>query len=126
MLGVILDVTIATASTAQHRPISSKMFKLVVLCALAAVAAAKPGHLLAPTLYSSAVVGSVPTSVSHQSSSVVHSAALVSPVVHSAPLLHAAPIVHTAPIVHSAYTAPLVHGYAAPGLLGHGVFAGHY
>ncbi|EDW26080.1 GL18447 [Drosophila persimilis] len=71
------------------------MFKLVVLSALLAVAAARPGHLLesSPVVYSApatttivqepylanvgSVVKSVPTSVSHQSQSVVHSSAHV-------------------------------------------------
>ncbi|XP_017773266.1 PREDICTED: cuticle protein LPCP-23-like [Nicrophorus vespilloides] len=43
------------------------MFKLVVLSALLAVVAAAPGLYTAPLAYSAAVVGSVPTSVSHQS-----------------------------------------------------------
>jgi len=68
-----------------------KMFKLVVLSALLAVAVARPGHLLesSPLVYAApaattivqenvlanvgSVVKSVPTSVSHQSQSVVHS-----------------------------------------------------
>lgn len=90
------------------------MFKLVVLSALFAltVAAPAPGLLAAHPVAYSAVVGSVPTSISHQSSSIVHSAAITSPVVHAAPLVHAAPVV-------SAYAAPAV--VAAPAL--HTVFA---
>ncbi|KAJ8958158.1 hypothetical protein NQ318_006097 [Aromia moschata] len=84
------------------------MFKLVVLSVLLAVAAARPG-LLAPAVVGHAVVGSIPTSVSHQSSSIVHSAALVSPVV-------------------TAYHTPVVAAYAAPtALVGHGLLGGlHY
>ncbi|XP_017036136.1 larval/pupal cuticle protein H1C [Drosophila kikkawai] len=122
------------------------MFKLVVLSALLAVAAARPGHLLesSPLVYAApattivqepvlakvgAVVKSVPTAVSHQSQSVVHSSAhivedVVAPVVKSTPVVSyaaAAPVVHTsyaaaAPVVHSTYAAaaPVVHStYAA-------------
>ncbi|XP_034657528.1 LOW QUALITY PROTEIN: cuticle protein 16.5 [Drosophila subobscura] len=112
------------------------MFKLFVLAALLAVAAAKPGHLAAaPLVYSApattivqesslakvgAVVKSVPTAVSHQSLTQVHSTPVVEDVVapvvrttavHSAPLVAAAPIVKTvaAPV---AYSAPLT--YSAP------------
>ncbi|XP_050742100.1 cuticle protein LPCP-23-like [Drosophila biarmipes] len=123
------------------------MFKLVVLSALLAVAAARPGHLLesSPLVYAApaattivqepvlakvgAVVKSVPTAVSHQSQSVVHSHAhvvedVVAPVVKSTPVVSyaaAAPVVHTsyaaaAPVVHATYAAPapVVHtSYAA-------------
>ncbi|KAH8239775.1 hypothetical protein KR032_007745, partial [Drosophila birchii] len=117
----------------------------VVLSALLAVAVARPGHLYeSPVVYSApaattyvqeqvlakvgAVVNSVPTSVSHQSQSVVHSSAhvvedIVAPVVKSTPVVSyaaAAPVVHTsyaaAPVVHSTYAAaaPVVHtSYAA-------------
>ncbi|KAH8300720.1 hypothetical protein KR059_000652, partial [Drosophila kikkawai] len=116
----------------------------VVLSALLAVAFARPGHLYeSPVVYSApattyvqeqvlakvgAVVNSVPTSVSHQSQSVVHSSAhvvedIVAPVVKSTPVVSyaaAAPVVHTsyaaAPVVHSTYAAaaPVVHStYAA-------------
>jgi len=117
------------------------MFKLIVLTALFALAAAKPSYLHAPALISPAVtkivqpppvvystpehvgsvVSSIPTGVSAHSSSVVHSTgAVVTPVitpVHktvvAAPVVHAAPIVH-APIVHKTYAAPLAyHSYAA-------------
>ncbi|EDW99928.1 cuticle protein LPCP-23-like [Drosophila yakuba] len=111
------------------------MFKLVVLSALLAVAAARPGHLLesSPLVYAApaattivqepvlakvgAVVKSVPTAVSHQSQSVVHSHAhvvedVVAPVVKSTPVVSyaaAAPVVHTsyaaAPVVHTSYAA---------------------
>ncbi|TDG48093.1 hypothetical protein AWZ03_005510 [Drosophila navojoa] len=115
------------------------MFKLVVLSALLAVAAARPGNLYeSPLVYTApaativqepvlakvgAVVKSVPTSVSHQSQSVVHSSAhvvedIVAPVVKSTPVVSyaaAAPVVHTsyaaAPVVHTTYAAaaPVVH-----------------
>ncbi|XP_001352552.3 uncharacterized protein [Drosophila pseudoobscura] len=125
------------------------MFKLVVLSALLAVAAARPGHLLesSPVVYSApatttivqepylanvgSVVKSVPTSVSHQSQSVVHSSAhvvqdVVAPVVKT----YAAPVVHTsyaaaAPVYQTTYAAaaPVVHtSYAAAAP----VVAGHY
>ncbi|XP_033160022.1 cuticle protein 12.5 [Drosophila mauritiana] len=121
------------------------MFKLFVLAALLAVAAAKPGHLAAaPLVYSApatttvvqepvlakvgAVVKSVPTAVSHQSLTQVHSTPVVEDVVapvvkttavHSAPVLAAAPIVKTvAPVAYSAplaYSAPVAYSsYAAP------------
>ncbi|EDW17406.1 larval/pupal cuticle protein H1C [Drosophila mojavensis] len=115
------------------------MFKLVVLSALLAVAAARPGNLYeSPLVYAApaatvvqesvlakvgSVVKSVPTSVSHQSQSVVHSSAhvvedIVAPVVKSTPVVSyaaAAPVVHTsyaaAPVVHTTYAAaaPVVH-----------------
>lgn len=95
------------------------MFKLVVLLALVAITVAKPGYL-APAAYSTAVVGSIPTTISQQSSSIVHSAALVSPVVHTAP------IVATAPTVVSTYTAPVISSsYPAP-FIGAGYYGGHY
>jgi len=97
------------------------MFKLVVLSALLAVAVARPGHLYeSPLVYSApattivqepvlakvgAVVKSVPTSVSHQSQSVVHSSShvvedVVAPVVKSTPVVTYAA---AAPVVHSTY-----------------------
>ncbi|EDW73618.1 uncharacterized protein Dwil_GK17642 [Drosophila willistoni] len=115
------------------------MFKLVVLSVLLAVAAARPGHLYetSPLVYAApaahttivqepvlakvgAVVKSIPTAVSHQSQSVVHSSAhvvqdVVAPVVKSTPVVtYAAPAV--APVVHATYAAaaPVVHtSYAA-------------
>lgn len=89
------------------------MFKLVVLFALVALAIAKPGNL-APLGYSTAVVGSVPTTISQQSSSIVHNAALVSPVVAAAPAL-----------VSTYAATPLISSYGAP-LLGAGYYGGHY
>ncbi|XP_016983018.2 cuticle protein 16.5 [Drosophila rhopaloa] len=120
------------------------MFKLFVLAALLAVAAAKPGHLAAaPLVYSApattvvqepvlakvgAVVKSVPTAVSHQSLTQVHSSPVVEDVVapvvrttavHSAPVVAAAPIVKTvAPVAYSAplaYSAPVAYSsYSSP------------
>ncbi|ALC43952.1 CG13063 [Drosophila busckii] len=121
------------------------MFKLVVLSALLAVAAARPGHLYeSPLVYAAApaativqepvlakvgaVVRSVPTSVSHQSQSVVHSHAhyaedIVAPVVKSTPVVsYAAP----APVVHATYAAaaPVVHStYAAAAPVLHATYA---
>ncbi|ALC43953.1 CG13063 [Drosophila busckii] len=114
------------------------MFKLVVLSALLAIAAARPGHLYeSPLVYSApattivqepvlakvgAVVSSVPSSVSHQSQSVVHSHAhyaqdIVAPVVKSTPVVSyaaAAPVYTTyaaaAPVLHHSYAAaPVVY-----------------
>ncbi|XP_037938940.1 pupal cuticle protein G1A-like [Teleopsis dalmanni] len=117
------------------------MYKLFVLAALFAIAAARPGFIESPVVYSApaavavhepayakvgAVVKSIPTAVSHQSQSIVHSSAhvvedVVAPVVkttYAAPVVKtiAAPVVQTyaaAPIVKS-YAAPVVHSYAAP------------
>ncbi|SPP87046.1 retinin-like [Drosophila guanche] len=127
------------STAAQHRPKTQNllnMFKLVVLSALLAVAVARPGHLYeSPLVYAApatttivqepylanvgSVVKSIPTSVSHQSQSVVHSSAhvvqdVVAPVIKS----YAAPVVHTSyaasPLVHTSYAAPVVHtSYAA-------------
>ncbi|EDV95741.1 GH15608 [Drosophila grimshawi] len=131
------------------------MFKLVVLSALLAVAAARPGHLYeSPVVYTApatttivqepvlakvgAVVKSVPTSVSHQSQSVVHSSAhivedVVAPVVKSTPVVSyaaAAPVVHStyaaaAPVVHSTYAAaaPVVHSTYAAAPVVHSTYA---
>ncbi|CAD7006543.1 unnamed protein product [Ceratitis capitata] len=104
------------------------MYKLFVLAALVAVAAAAPSHLYeSPLVYSApaavayqepvlakvgSVVKSIPTAVSHQSQSIVHSSAhVVEDVV--------APVVKTsyvsAPVVKTIHAAPLVHhSYAAP------------
>ncbi|XP_031619673.1 cuticle protein 12.5-like [Contarinia nasturtii] len=119
------------------------MFKLIVLSALFALAAAKPsGYLAAPTLiaapavtkivqpppvvvHSSAQVGSVvssiPTGVSSHSSSVVHSTgAVVTPVITPVQkTIISAPVV-AAP-VYKTYAAPAVYQspvayHAAPAL----------
>ncbi|XP_028141605.1 larval cuticle protein F1-like [Diabrotica virgifera virgifera] len=87
------------------------MYKLVVLFAVLAAVSARPSHLLTPVVHSAAVIGSVPTSVSEYSSSIVHDHALVSPVVHAAPVLHASPV------VHSVHAAPVVHAYSAPAVV---------
>lgn len=100
----------------------------MVLCALIAVAAARPGYLghssylvAGPTTvihepaYAKvgAIVKSIPTAVSHQSISQVHSSAhVVQPIV--------APVIKTtyatAPVIHTSYAhAPAVsygHGWA--------------
>ncbi|XP_064543405.1 pupal cuticle protein G1A [Drosophila montana] len=133
------------------------MFKLVVLSALLAVAAARPGHLYeSPVVYAAsapaativqehalakvgAIVKSVPTSVSHQSHSVVHSSAhvvedVVAPVVKSTPVVSysaAAPVLHStyaaaAPVLHSTYAAaaPVLHStYAAAAPVLHSSYA---
>ncbi|XP_036337381.1 pupal cuticle protein G1A-like [Rhagoletis pomonella] len=108
------------------------MFKLVVLSAFLAVAAAAPGFIAShPVVYSAApaatvavhepvltkvgsVVKSIPTAVSHQSQSVVHSSAhyvqpIVAPVIKTS-YVAAAPVVHT-------YSAPIVKTIAAPVIL---------
>ncbi|XP_055842399.1 retinin-like [Episyrphus balteatus] len=111
------------------------MFKLVVLSALLAVAAARPGLLhSSPVVYSSplvhehglasvgTIVKTIPTAVSHQSSSVVHSSGhIVQPIVapvlktYSAPVLHtsyvSSPLAYSAP--HLSYASSPLH-YASP------------
>ncbi|XP_011186177.1 retinin [Zeugodacus cucurbitae] len=126
------------------------MFKLVVLSALLAVAAARPSLIEShPVLASVAVqepvlakvgsvVQSIPTAVSHQSSTIVHSSAhavqdIVAPAVRTsvvsapavvetiaaAPVLHSAAVHHVAaaPLLHHAsvahISAPLTHLHAA-------------
>ncbi|XP_055912942.1 uncharacterized protein LOC129946695 [Eupeodes corollae] len=112
------------------------MFKLVVLSALLVVAAAKPGTIIeaisAPVLKTAIVheptsievheptiakvgeyVESVPTAVSHQSSTIVHSRAnQITPIVAPAVRTYSTPVVKTyaAPILES---APLLKTYAA-------------
>lgn len=92
------------------------MFKLVVLSALVvavAVAAPRPGYLAAaPAVAYTAVVEHAPATISHTSSSVVHSVGLAAPVVHAAPVVaaYSAPVVAAAPAVaYSVHPAPLVH-----------------
>ncbi|XP_055846521.1 pupal cuticle protein G1A-like [Episyrphus balteatus] len=102
------------------------MFKLVVLSVLLAVAAARPGLIGSPVVYSSPivqehgvahvgnVVKSVPTAVSHQSSTVVHNSAnVVEPIVAPVVKTYAAAPVH-APLVQTyAAAAPVVSSYSA-------------
>ncbi|XP_017842187.2 larval/pupal cuticle protein H1C [Drosophila busckii] len=114
------------------------MFKLFVLAALLAVAAARPGHLAAaPLVYAApaatvvhepalakvgAVVKSVPTAVSHQSITQVHSTPVledvVAPVVkttlHQAALPAVATYAAAAPAHYAAL--PAYSTYAAHGL----------
>ncbi|TMW47010.1 hypothetical protein DOY81_007908 [Sarcophaga bullata] len=132
---------------------SIKMYKLFVLAALIAVAVARPSYLASsPIVYSAPtyvqepalatvghVVKSVPTAVSHQSISQVHSSAhyvepIVAPVVkttYTAPVIktYAAPVVHTsyaaAPVLKTyAATAPVLKTYAAAAPLYHSYSAG--
>ncbi|CAG9827633.1 unnamed protein product [Diabrotica balteata] len=86
------------------------MYKLVVLFAVLVAVSARPS-LLTPVVHSAAVIGSVPTSISEHSSSIVHNHALVSPVVH------AAPVVHSAPLIHAVHAAPVVHAYSSPAVV---------
>ncbi|TDG48092.1 hypothetical protein AWZ03_005509 [Drosophila navojoa] len=110
------------------------MYKLVVLSALLAVAAARPGYLEAgPLLHSYAapaiihepalasvghIVKSIPTAVSHQSISQVHSSAqIVQPIVTPVVKTYAAPIIKTyaAPALHTSILSPswASHGWAS-------------
>lgn len=105
----------------------------MVLCAFLAVAAARPGYLSAhgPLLYSApatvihepayakvgAIVKSIPTAVSHQSISQVHSSAhivqpIVAPVVKTT--IAAAPVLHAAPLVHAGPALAYGHGLHLP------------
>ncbi|XP_017098193.2 neuropeptide-like 3 [Drosophila bipectinata] len=94
------------------------MYKLVVFFALFAMVAARPGYLEAgPLLHSysapaiihepaldkvGAIIKTIPSAVSHQSISQVHSSAhIIQPIV--------APVLKT-------YTAPIIKTYAAPAL----------
>ncbi|XP_055609906.1 retinin-like [Uranotaenia lowii] len=116
------------------------MFKLVVLSALLAVVAARPGYPFAyhhapiayhapaliakPEIYYQksiiaepavahvgTVVKHIPTAVSHQSSTVVHSAAKLAEPIYAPTLKHT---VVSTPIVKTSYHAiPALH-YAAP------------
>ncbi|XP_064543431.1 neuropeptide-like 3 [Drosophila montana] len=111
------------------------MFKLVVLSALLAVVAARPGYLEAgPLLHTSYaapaiihepalasvghIVKSIPTSVSHQSISQVHSSAhIVQPILAPVVKTYAAPIYKTyaAPALHTSILSPswASHGWAS-------------
>uniref|UniRef100_A0A6P7GD75 Uncharacterized protein LOC114340796 n=1 Tax=Diabrotica virgifera virgifera TaxID=50390 RepID=A0A6P7GD75_DIAVI len=80
------------------------MYKLVVLFAVLAAVSARPSHLLTPVVHSAAVIGSVPTSISEHSTSIVHNHALV----------HAAPVVHSAPLIHTVHAAPVFQAYSSP------------
>ncbi|GLV32150.1 hypothetical protein CBL_11892 [Carabus blaptoides fortunei] len=121
------------------------MFRFVVLSALIAVAVAAPQPGLlhaapaavaysAPVVAHSAVVGSVPTAVSHQSRVDVHSKPVVAttytaPAVHTVAAYHAAPAVHAvhaAPVFSAVHAAPaVVSAYAAPAVVSHGVIGHH-
>lgn len=96
------------------------MYKLLVLFAAVAVASARPG-----LLHGGALIGSIPTAISSQSSSIVHSAALTAPLVHAAaPVLAHAPVLAAPTLVHgpSVLTAPaLTAGFVAGPALGHGI-----
>ncbi|XP_044270265.1 pupal cuticle protein C1B-like [Tribolium madens] len=106
------------------------MFKLVVLSALVAIVAAKPGGLLGYSAYAPAVA--VPAAVSHQyrtdviskpviatyAAPIVQKTVVAAPAVYSAPLAYAA---HSAPLAYAAHSAPLAYAahsaplaYAAP------------
>lgn len=124
----------------------------MVLSALLAVAAARPGHLETPLVYSAPtvtvqetslahvgnIVKSVPSAVSHHSNSVVHSHAhvvedVVAPAVKTTSYTTktvATPIVQTyaasAPVVHQTYAAaaPVVQQtYAAASPVVHQTYA---
>lgn len=108
------------------------MFKLVVLSALLAVVAAKPGFLHAPAVAYAAPAVAVPAAVSHQYRTDVISKPIVAtyaaaPVVHAAPALaYAAPAVALpAAVSHQSrvdvYSKPVFAAYAAPIAYG-----GHY
>lgn len=81
-------------------------FKLVVLSSALFASAFSAPHVLlrqSPLIASHSVVGSVPTSISEHSSSVVHSAALAPAVqyVDAVPVVRASPIVETHSVVGS-------------------------
>ncbi|SPP87051.1 neuropeptide-like 3 [Drosophila guanche] len=105
------------------------MYKLVVFFALLAVVAARPGYLgLAPWSYAApaihyepalakvgAIVKTIPSAVSHQSISQVHSSAhIIQPIVAPVLKTYAAPIIKT-------YAAPALHTtLLSPSWAGHG------
>ncbi|XP_030385047.1 neuropeptide-like 3 [Scaptodrosophila lebanonensis] len=113
------------------------MYKLVVLSALLAVAAARPGYLESgPLLHTYAapaiihepalakigsIVKTIPTAVSHQSISQVHSSAhIVQPIIAPVVKTYAAPVIHAAPILKT-YSAPALHTtLLSPSWSGHG------
>lgn len=90
------------------------MYKLVVLFAFVAVAAAKPGYL-----HSAHVL---PAAVSHSSRVDVHHAPIVT-AVHSAPLVHAAPAVvaHAVPAVHAVHAVHAVPALHATPVVAHAI-----
>ncbi|XP_068618516.1 pupal cuticle protein G1A-like [Battus philenor] len=85
------------------------MFKLVVLCAFLAAAAAKP-DLLIPAAYSTTIVQPAKTTISEQASSVIHP----SPVVYSAAFPFAHFIKKRSPgLAVASYIAPSTYSYIA-------------
>lgn len=93
------------------------MFKLFVLSAVLAVAAAKPGYLHGGhEIYAAPVA--IPAAVSHSSRIDVHSKPIA--IVKSAPFVSYAPAVVAAPIAHASIGhaaighAPLAHSVVAP------------
>ena len=97
------------------------MFKLVVLFAIVAVAAAKPGFLAHEVV--APVVAAVPAATSYQSQVDIHSkpiiAAYSTPVVaatytHPAPIAYASPAAYAtsyvaSPLAYVSYAAPSIH-----------------
>ncbi|XP_061394443.1 cuticle protein LPCP-23-like [Musca vetustissima] len=126
------------------------MFKLFVLAAFFAIAAARPGYLggshvaysapltttiVQPSLaHVGTVVKSIPTAVSHQSITQVHSGGhYVQPIVTPVVKTYTAPVYKTAatPLVHSYGATPLVSSAytsygAAPVLKTYGAYAPSY
>ncbi|XP_061394444.1 pupal cuticle protein G1A-like [Musca vetustissima] len=111
------------------------MYKLFVLAAFFAIAAARPGYLggshvaytapLATTIvqeptlaHVGTVVKSIPTAVSHQSISQVHSSAqYVQPIVTPVVKTYTAPVYKTYTPVVKTIATPLVHSYGASPLV---------
>lgn len=125
----LTSISVSVSFKTRNTDLFFKMFKLVVLFALVAVAVAKPSHL--GLAYSSIVapVAAVPASVSHTFrsdliSKPVLTAYAAAPAVVAAPLLHrtvvAAPLAVPAAVSHSyrsdVISKPLVATYAAPAL----------
>lgn len=106
----------------------------IALSALIALAAAKPSLPLAYSAYQhqpivstysvpsvanvGSIVSHVPTSISSQSSSVVHShGAVVTPVitpVHKTIIAAPAVVSHASPLTYAAHAAPLAYSHGAP------------
>ncbi|XP_033218671.1 uncharacterized protein LOC117174088 [Belonocnema kinseyi] len=87
------------------------MFKLAILAAVLAVAAAFPGGLTGVVLDHGLGPIHAPQVISHAVSH-AHVIAQPAPVVHQvhqAPLVHHVPVVHQAPVVHQVHQAPVVH-----------------